>query len=414
MDRINKSIIQFHAVASILGYWCVHALLSLFVGETGRVASITYDGIQCALSIYVMIICAKEMIVERGRSLLTFFALLLVLYTVRMVLDMIGGPFLMVLPRTVFYNDFLLTVFCNFFAAWAIIASRRHLNIEAIVKTTFIMSSITIFAIIINLRIHGLSDAYEEERLDIGRGLGSLALAKIGALQIIAALHLLLNSTSRKWIYILGLLMGGWLTLASGSRGGLAGLAIALGIYWLVSSRRKPLMAVVSIVTVTLFVINIVPILTWLSDYFPVVGHRMLNTILENEQSGREVLRRQAFELITEHPFFGYSYRLNTDITGYGAHNGILNVFLALGIPVGLLFVYFVYIKGFVIAIRIMRERRYIFSSILLIFVFVASMSGSSITDSRFNFAVCIIGALYYYHYKKQPLSQFYHYEEHT
>lgn len=399
MGKWNYYIVQLHAVLSVMGYWCMHSILSVAVGTTSSLSSIAYDGVQLAISLYVIFICRKDIIIEKGRPILLFYSILLVLYSLRMFFDMAAGPFSTTVSRNMFLNDILLTVFHCFMAAWAMITSRKYLDVRIITKIMFWMSTLTILLIILNLSIRGLGDMYEEERLDGGRGLGTLALVKIGAICTLSAFHLVMNERGkiRKIIYAAGSILGLWLTMASGSRGGLAALVIAVGICWLFASRRNVLMMILAVIAIIVFIINIVPILIWLSDYFPVVGQRMLNTILENDQNGRIELRSQAFQLIADHPLFGYSYRLGASETGYSAHNGILSVVLALGIPIGLLFIYFIYIKSFLASIKMMPQKSAFFVTSMCVFVLVASMSGSSITDPRFGFAICLLAATYYY-----------------
>ena len=399
MGKWNYYIVQLHAVLSVMGYWCMHSILSVAVGSTSSISSIAYDGVQLAISLYVIFICRKDVIIEKGRPILMFYSVLLILYTLRMFYDMAAGPFSTIVSRNMFLNDILLTVFHCFMAAWAIITSRKYLDVSIISKVMFWMSVLTIVLIILNLSIRGLDDMYEEERLDGGRGLGTLALVKIGAICTLSAFHLILNDPRkiRKLLYVAGSFLGLWLTLASGSRGGLAALVIAVGVCWFFASRHNILMMIVAVIAIIVFIINIVPILIWLSDYFPVVGQRMLSTILENDQNGRIELRSQALQLIADHPLFGYSYRLGTSESGYSAHNGILSVVLALGVPLGLLFVYFVYFRTFLASIKLMPQKSAFFVTSMCVFVLVASMSGSSITDSRFGFAICLLASTYYY-----------------
>ena len=143
-------------------------------------------------------------------------------------------------------------------------------------------------------------------------------------------------------------------------------------------------------------IVYIVPILEWISQYFPVIGYRMLETIIENDQSGREVLREKAYELIYNNPVLGYSYRLSPTPTGYRCHNGVLDIFLAFGIPLGLLVLYIAYFKSIIMATRLMDKKEYFMPVVMTIWVLVASMSGSGITDATFCFTMCLLGTIYY------------------
>lgn len=400
MSKNNVFIIQLNAVLLLLGYWLMHSVVTLALGQSGRNFSIIYDAFQAAVSVYVLIICRKDFFVESGRSFLSFYSILLVLYSFRMFFDMGLGPFANVIPQSWFINDLLYTVVGTFLTVWAIIASRKWIDINKVVTLVFWMGLVTTLAVIVNLKMQGLSTIYEDERLDAGQGLGTLALVKIGAILVFAAIHLLLNNKNLfifKAIYIIGVIIGGWLMLASGSRGGVVGTVLALGVYFLASSRRNVFMIGLSVAAIVMVLINIVPILDWVSNYFPVFGQRMLNTILEDDQGSRDSIRADAIRVTLEHPLFGYSYRLYPTQTGFRAHNGILEVFIALGIPMGLVFTYFVYIKGFIMAYKKMIDKRFFFPATFAVFALVSSFTSSSISNNVFCFAICMLGCVYYY-----------------
>ena len=409
MSKTPYFIIQLHAVLSVMGYWCMHSILTAVVGETSSVASITYDALQLIVSLHVMMICKKDFMIERGRTMLSFYSIILMLYSLRMVFDMAIGPFTSQVSMGIFLNDIFLTVFHTFTAVWAMITSRRYLDINMIARILFIMSLLTAFLILITYSNGNLDYDYEEQRMSGGRGLGSLALAKIGAITVLSAIHLLLNDKRKnlKLLYVSGVILGLWLALASGSRGALVGLIIALAVCWVFASRRNVFLLIPALAAVVLFLIYLVPILVWLSDYFPVFGNRMLMTIIENDQSGRQELRNLAIKLILDNPVFGYSYRLLPSEGGYGAHNGILSIFLALGVPIGLLFIVFAYIKPIIIAIKIMPMRGTFLATTMCVLFFVNSMSGSSITDPCFSFSICLLASVYYYGTKNDVYSSY-------
>ena len=388
---------NIHAAMSIMGYWLLLSVLGLVLNQTSSVMSVVYEMLQLALAIFVILSCWSY-ILEKGKSFLMFFMFFMAIYTIRMLFDMIGGPFSLILPRSVFLKDFSLSFFGVFVSLYAIIWSRRYIDIELQVRLIFWMAFVSLVVIMLTLRSKGMLDSYEEDRVDVGRGVGSLAYVKIGAIEVLCALHLLLNSKKKSLLYVVGLVLGLWATFVAGSRGGLVALVIALGFWWIMSSRRNPLYTIVPVSVLILALMNIVPILNFLSRYFPVIGERLLYSYLENDQSGRDALRLQAIKLIGENPIFGYSYRLNSDLTGYGSHNGILDVLLAVGIPFGGMFLYFIYIKGLIMSAKLMRYREMFFPSVMLIFVLVASMSGS-ILDKCSGYAICIFGIVYYYYY---------------
>lgn len=396
ITKYKYYIIQLHAVLTLFGYWFVHSLVTFAIGGSSRSISIGYDIIQLMLSIYVMAICAKSIHFRQKKAYLMIFSFLLLLYSIRMFVDMAKGPFSEQLPQQVFINDIMQTVFHTFTGAWAMIASVKYLNLEKITKLTYYFGLVTILCAFVLMRTGGGEISYEEERLSFGGGVGTLAIVKIGAIESIAALHLCLNSTSKKYFYLFGAVLGVWLSLASGSRGGIAGLVIALLVYWIMSTRRNMFLSVISIIGVVFFVANLESILIWLGEYFPIISRRMLTTIQEHDEGNRELLRQLAYERIYENPIFGYSYRLKSDLTGYGPHNGILDYTLALGIPLGLLFFLSVYVNGFIMATRMMINKKMFFPSVLAVFVFVASMS-SNATDGLFCFAVIFLAAAYYY-----------------
>lgn len=408
MNKTNYLIIQLHAVMLLVGYYFMHSVVGVVLGGSTRFISIVYDGIQLVLSLYVVFLCHRNIRIERGKSVLSFLLLLMFLYSLRIVYDMAAGPFVGRIPQSWFRNDFLMIVVSTFTAVWAVIVGRKWIDLDIITQLVFWLGLITILCIVYSMRINGLVNSYQDDRLDGGQGLGTLALCKIGAIEAIASLHLILNIKKHKASFLfalLGLVLGVWLMLASGSRGGVAGFVIALGVYFLFSSRRNVILSVVAIIIVTLIVVNIVPILLWVSDYFPIFGQRMLNAVLENDQSSRQELRKAAINLILENPLFGYSYRLNPIETGFLPHNGILDVFLALGIPVGFLFVFFIYIKGMVMSLKMMTNTVFFFPSVFAVFVLVSSMSSSSLANREFDFAITVLAIAYYYFYDTRTKS---------
>lgn len=402
MNETNYNIIQVHAVLSLLGFLLISAVSTFLFGNSTRAISVGYRAFQTALSIYVLLICHKDFAIGKGKSFYVFYILILLAYTLRMIFDMMAGPFVTILSRDVFLNDIMMVVLSCFTAAWAMIASRKYLNIEKIVKITFWIGFIIVVMSRSLVASGGMALSYADSRLNISRGLHSLALVKLGVIEVIAAMHLLFNGnreTIWKIIYIVGLLLGTWIMLASGARGGMVGLIVALGIYWILSSRKNIGLTILAVTIIILVTINIVPILIWLSNYYPVVSNRLLETILEGEESNRDILRARAFNLIVQNPLFGFSYRLNADITGYTTHNGILDIMLALGVPMGLLFVYFFYIKGIIMAVRMMTNRQQLFSTVMALTFMISSMTGASITSESFLFSMCLLSSMYYYHY---------------
>ena len=405
MNKTRYFVIQLNAVMLLLGYWFFHAIVTLVIGESSRVMSIVFDGIQLIMSLYVIAVCHRDFVIEEKGTGLVFFSILLVLYSLRMFIDMIGGPFVGKLPTEVFLNDILLTVVGTFIPVWSFIISRKYIDVDTVVKFIFWVGLIIILAVRLNAQNIGNIDVYEEERMSGGQGLGSLVLVKVGAFVVMAAIHLLLNPLSKrkylKIFYVLGLMMGVWIALASGARGGVVGLVIAVGTYFVFSSRHTVFLIVIAVIAVILVIVNIVPILTWLSDFFPVFGRRMLATVIENDQSDRQELRRQAIEITLNHPFFGYSYRMLPTPTGFRTHNGILEVSIALGIPVTILFIYFVYIKGVFLSLKNMINKSLIFPTTAAIFALSSSMSSSSISNGAFDFSVCFLFIACYYYLKQ-------------
>ena len=408
MNKTKVFAIQLHAVMSLLGYWFFHAMVFLALGASSTMFSIIYDAIQLSLALYVIIICNKDIAIERGCTELSFFSLLIALYAIRMLFDMGFGPFVGQVSTAMFLSDMLYTIGGTFVSVWAIIISRKYIDIDKIVRLVFWMGLAAIVAVLLRADVFEASDAYEEERMTGGQGLGTLALAKLGAIVAIASIHLLFNKEKRrvkKVFYIIGLILGVWLSLASGSRGAVAALVIALGLYFIFSTRRNPVLIAVAVVSVAFVVINIVPILTWLSDFFPVFGRRMLATLLEDDQGGRQAIRRQAWEVTINHPLLGYSYRLFGTESGFRAHNGILEVSIALGIPITLLFIFFVYVKGLLMALKNMVNRKLLFPTTLGVFALVSSMTSSSISNSEFDFAFCILVISCYYNSIKSQIT---------
>ncbi len=394
MSKIAYNYIQIFAVIALLGYWATNAVATLLFGDTSSSVSIIYRGILLLLSLITIYICRRDLSRLSDNRFLMFYGIVLILYSIRMYIDVAIGPFVGIIPTDYFVKDVFYIIGSVFITSFALISCRNHLDMDKICQLIYWLGLVIILIIpyITELDVENMQDS--EERMDAGRGLGSLALVKIGVIEIIVAIHLILNR-KHKYIYILGLTLAIWTTLASGSRGGLLALIIALFYFLIVRYRKNIPILFFVFVSLYVFVVNVVPILEWLSQYFPIIGQRMLATIVKNDQSGREILREKAYELIFQNPILGYSYRLNPSETGYTCHNGILDLLIAFGIPLGLLATYFVYFRSMMLATRLMDRRECFFSSVAALWVVIASISGSGITDSTFCFAICLLGAMY-------------------
>ena len=394
MSKIAYNYIQIFAVVVLMGYWATNAVATLLFGDTSSSVSIIYRGILLLLSLITIYICRRDLSRLSDNRFLMFYGIVLILYSIRMYIDVAIGPFVGIIPTDYFVKDVFYIMGSVFITSFALISCRNHLDMDKICQLIYWLGLVIILIIpyITELDVENMQDS--EERMEAGRGMGSLTLVKIGVIEIIVSIHLILNQKF-KYLYIPGLLFAIWTTLAAGSRGGLIALIVALFYYLIVNSRKNIFKLLLVGVCMCAVIVYIVPILEWISQYFPVIGYRMLETIIENDQSGREILREKAYELISQNPILGYSYRLNPSETGYTCHNGILDLLIAFGIPLGLLATYFVYFRSMVLATRLMDRRECFFSSVAVLWVVIASISGSGITDSTFCFAICLLGAMY-------------------
>lgn len=394
MSKIAYNYIQIFAAVALMGYWCTNSIATFAFGDTPSIVSIAYWAVLLAMSIIVMRICRRDIQIRDNRFLMCYTVIMFA-YVIRMFIDMVFGPFVGEVPNTMFLTDILVVGCGVFVTTFALMSCRHYLDINNICKLIYWIGFIIILIIphITELDVDNMQDA--EERMDAGRGMGSLAIVKVGVIEIIVAIHLILNN-KRKYLYIPGLLFAIWTTLAAGSRGGLIALIVALFYYLIINSRKNIFKLLLVVVCLCAVIVYIIPILEWISEYFPVIGYRMLETVVENDQSGREVLREKAYELIYNNPVLGYSYRLVPMPTGYRCHNGILDIFLAFGIPIGLLVLYVAYFKSIIMATSLMDKKEYFMPVVMTIWVLVASMSGSGITDATFCFTMCLLGTIYY------------------
>lgn len=396
MSKFKINLIHIHAVLVLMGYWFCNSIVGLaYGGNSPASVSIIYRFIQMLISIWVLFICRNDLVIQKKDQLLYMYAIVLIFYALRMLYDMIFGPFSTLLVPNVFMEDIFMTVFGVFLSCFALISSRKYIDIDRVVLYIFIVGLVTIICILKQISLTEFKTLVEEERIEGGRGLSTLALVKIGAIVSLASLHILINKHS---LYsLLGLCLGLFLTFGSGSRGGLVALVLTIFLYALIQAKNNILLFTAISVAIFIFFINLVPILEWLSNYFPIISKRLLMSILENDQSGRQELRQQAFQLISENPLFGYSYRLGPSETGYRCHNGMLDLFLAFGILGGLISVIICFIYPFILAIKNIANMEFFFPVTLMIWIIVASASSSGITNETFGFAVALLGCSIYY-----------------
>lgn len=394
MSKIAYNYIQIFAVVALMGYWFTNSFATYIFGDTSLAVSVVYWAVLLAMSILSMHICRRDIRI-RDNSFLKYYAIIMLAYTIRMFIDMIIGPFVGIVPIRMFYTDILLTGCGVFTTTFALISCRHYLNIDRISQLVYWVGLLIILIIpyITELDVENMQDS--EERMDAGRGMGSLTLVKIGVIEVIVAIHLLLNQ-KQKYLYIPGLVLAIWTALASGSRGGVIALIIALFYFLIVCYRKNIFMLFSVIIGAYAFAVNIIPLLEWLSQYFPVIGQRMIEMIVENDQSGRELLRERAYQLIYQNPILGYSYRLSPSETGYSCHNGVLDIFLAFGVPFGLFVLYMVYFKSIVMSTKLIMHKKYFMPVVMALWVVIASMSASGITDATFCFSICLLGTVYY------------------
>ena len=149
LDKYN--VIQLHVVLVLFGYWFVSAVANLLIGETSQSISIGYRLFQFIISLYVVFLCRKD-IFRRQVHLLPIVCLLgLVFFSIRIIFDIIGGPFSDIVPESWFLKDFLYNVIGVFFSAFALLVSLRYIDIDKIVSIAFIIGLITIICILGNI-----------------------------------------------------------------------------------------------------------------------------------------------------------------------------------------------------------------------------------------------------------------------
>lgn len=390
------NLVNIFAVLSIFGFWGMHSVLYALGSGANTAASVAYRAFQLGYAFVVIIACLGELSKALKRGFFLLLAIILLFYSGRMLIDMYMGPFTAQLPHNVFVNDFLFIVGSVFSGAFALIAGYKYLNINFIAKLTFLVGVTATILLFYSLFLKGNLLTFEDDRLDLGGGLGSLALVKLGAVTFLAGMHLFINKLFNKVLLILSMILTLFLSMASGARGGLVSLVIVLIIYTFIRNRTSLLLSLVTIILFILFVVNIVPILTWLSDFFPVIGERLLLTVVEGDEGNRELLRQKVYGLLLENPLTGFSYRMSTDITGYTTHNGILDVCLALGVPMGIVFLVTYYINLGFKALKKMSDKTSFFATAMFVYVLVASFTGSSVTDNIFDFSTCLFISSYY------------------
>ena len=106
--------------------------------------------------------------------------------------------------------------------------------------------------------------------------------------------------------------------------------------------------------------------------------------------------RSLAIQKIIDNPFLGYGYRLFPTEYVWSSHNGILDILQIAGVPMGILFLYFFYVKTSLLVLKICHNEKYFFPSVLLLYSLIYSLSGGLIYSSVFWVAVALICSSYY------------------
>ncbi len=394
LDKYN--VIQLHVVLVLFGYYFVSSVLNLIIGDIDQTISIGYRLFQFLVSVYVLFLCRKNILEIKGHSLFVICLIAILFFSCRIVFDICFGPFSN-LPKALLFRDFFFYVIGVYFSSFVVFLSCKYINIEKVVLISFWMLFIAIICIILN--ISNIEIDLNEERLDAGRGLSTLNIIRIGVFEVLLSIHLLLNrnfNIIKRIIFIIGLCLGIYTIMISGSRGGLVSLVFSLFIYFLIRNRRNIFKIILILISLIVVLLNIIPILEWIGTYFPVISQRMLLTIVEGDQSDREILREFAMQKIIENPLLGYSYRLFPTEYVWSSHNGILDVLQISGIPIGIFFLYFFYIKTTLLCIKVANNNNFFFPILLLLYSLIYSLSGGLIYSSVFWVSVALLYSYYY------------------
>lgn len=176
-------------------------------------------------------------------------------------------------------------------------------------------------------------------RMELNDRQSTLALGDNGGYLVILACALISSAKTinRKFLRILAvsvivvsILAGVFCVAKSGSRGPFLAMIVGLLLMYLtVQAKGKAKIFIVVGFSVLLLGIN----LDKLSSFAPVLFNRMTATIEEGDLSGRDTLFREAWSIISSHPFTGGNPVImfpDGSFTTY--HNGFLDIGLALGI----------------------------------------------------------------------------------
>lgn len=188
-------------------------------------------------------------------------------------------------------------------------------------------------------------------RMELNDRQSTLALGDNGGYLVILACALIssVKTINRKFLRILAvsvivisILSGIFCVAKAGSRGPFLALIVGLLLMYLtVQSKGKVKILIVAGFTVLLLGIN----LDKLSNFAPVLFNRMTATIEDGDLSGRDILFRKAWAIISQHPLTGGNpVVLFPDGSFSTYHNGFLDVGLALGV-VGFVVYIFLNIK---------------------------------------------------------------------
>ena len=394
-------IIQWQAILIVVGF---AAYTTLFYGDVSKGnssgLSLIYRAFHMLLTLYVLLVCKKGYHFGKNRVELKMYIFFMVCYSLRMLLDVF--LFIDNVPSQYLYFELVFTIGAVFLPITAVIISRKELDSDYIAKSIFWLSLLTIILGIRGIMTHGVD--VTEGRVELNSAQGSLSLVISGCILSLSSFYVYYNSIGLlfKFSAVLGFILGLVAALISGSRGGIVAYVVSMSCYLVLRAEKFKIWLILVGCALLWCILNIVKVLESLSNYFPVFAERMLYAIETGDESGRDKLREDAINMILDYPILGYSYRINDDLSGAHAHNGILQVAVALGLPLCVVFFYFYYFRTLRISFKIVKSKSLAWWGIMAIYVIVTSLFGSALDLAYFGFFVMMVWIVYYNQYNQK------------
>lgn len=393
--RKNLNLFDINFILCFVGF----SVFTTFVNSS--LGSVIYR----ALALVVAIICLLKTGVRPkiSNKMLNVFLAIFILLLMRITYEMLLGDFWMPSYNSARLNVLLFGYGIGLMPLLAVVNSYQKLHHENCLIILFVLLSLILLSAIVKNGV-----GYEMNRLEMNARQSTLAFGDNGAYLSILSLAILSRYKTfvpKRWmviVLIMGLLIGLLSIARAGSRGPMvSGL---IGMFIIICFSTKMIKTFFLILMASILMSSAI-FVKYFEQVAPVLYARTMNTIENNDTSGRDVLFVEAIDKIMESPIIGS----NPVILGLsGNFSSYHNCYLTIGVGLGVIamFIYISLILKMVISCLQYHRNYYSAWSLFLVGMFwfsiIRSMSGIFMISNSTFCTVMAFSCIIFTYSKKQ------------